>query len=419
MHKRRNASPGDHWAKRHQTGDPRKNDEFVNSAEPSNQALASLAEQADELVDCLQALKRQFSQSKNPSELQLGNVKSRLSRLTKQLLPSFQILGSLEEPEPETPQPIVETTPAASVITHDTSSIPLLSNIRVTPWTSSEIQQEWPPLPPILDPKLKEEVFTHPGLGLKYNYERLEWLGDAYLELIASSLIHQTFTQLRSGACSQLRERLIRNVTLAEYFRHYDMSQWAKLPGAFGDYKGHGRGRSKDKDLVKTQADMFEAYVAAVILSDPQQGLTKVVEWLKTLWGRTIKEDIYKAEAAKKRSEGQSATAEVTSSTAKQRLSVKIVTKGVTIDYKDLPGEKKDKNLGLPLFTVGAYLTGYGEVGRLLAVGTALSKKDAGQKAAETALQNKRLIQAYEEKKRQYMQARDGDSVLNSLLSEW
>lgn len=115
MHKRRNASPGDRWAKRHQTGDPRKNDEFVNSAEPSNQALASLAEQADELVDCLQALKRQFSQSKNPAELQLGSVKSRLSRLTKQLLPSFQILGSLEEPEPEAPQPIVETTPAVCI----------------------------------------------------------------------------------------------------------------------------------------------------------------------------------------------------------------------------------------------------------------------------------------------------------------
>ncbi|EHK24494.1 uncharacterized protein TRIVIDRAFT_119111, partial [Trichoderma virens Gv29-8] len=276
----------------------------------------------------------------------------------------------------------------------------------VTPWSSSEIHQEWPSLPPILDPKLADEVFTHPGLGLKYSYERLEWLGDAYLELIASSLIHQTFTQLRSGACSQLRERLIRNVTLAEYFRHYDMSRWAKLPDGFGDNRGQGRGRSKDKDLLKTQADMFEAYVAAVILSDSQHGLTKVVEWLKALWGRTIKEDIYKAEAAKKRSESQPTASEAPDSSAKQRLSVKIVTKGVTIDYKDLPGEKRDKNLGLPLFTVGAYLTGYGEVGRLLAVGTALSKKDAGQKAAETALQNKRLIQAYEEKKRQYMKAK-------------
>ncbi|KAL7937502.1 ribonuclease III domain-containing protein [Trichoderma chlorosporum] len=417
MSKRPNASPGDHWEKRQQTGHPRRNDDFSNSAEASNQALTLLAEQADELVDCLQSLKRQFSQSKNPAELQLGSVKLRLSRLTKQLLPSFQILGSLEEPEPEAPKPIIpDTTPATSVVTQDTSSIPLLSSITVTPWSSSEIQQEWPPLPPILDSKLAEEVFTHPGLAPKYNYERLEWLGDAYLELIASSLIHQTFTQLRSGACSQLRERLIRNITLAEYFRHYDMSRWAKLPDGFGDNRGQGRGRSKDKDLVKTQADMFEAYVAAVILSDSQQGLTKVVEWLKALWGKTIKEDIYKAEAAKKRSESQPAATEAVDSNAKQRLSVKIVTRGVSIDYKDLPGEKKDKNLGLPLYTVGAYLTGYGEVGRLLAVGTALSKKDAGQKAAEAALQNKRLMQAYEEKKRQYLKAKDNNSILDSLL---
>ncbi|UKZ80545.1 hypothetical protein TrVFT333_008306 [Trichoderma virens FT-333] len=400
MPKRPNASQGDHWAKRQQTGDPRQNDEFVNSAEASNQALTLLAEQADELVDCLQSLKRQFSQSKNPAELQLGSVKSRLSRLTKQLLPSFEIIGALDESESETPQPVTDATPTASSNTMDLIGNPSRMAIST----------------PILDPKLADEVFTHPGLGLKYSYERLEWLGDAYLELIASSLIHQTFTQLRSGACSQLRERLIRNVTLAEYFRHYDMSRWAKLPDGFGDNRGQGRGRSKDKDLLKTQADMFEAYVAAVILSDSQHGLTKVVEWLKALWGRTIKEDIYKAEAAKKRSESQPTASEAPDSSAKQRLSVKIVTKGVTIDYKDLPGEKRDKNLGLPLFTVGAYLTGYGEVGRLLAVGTALSKKDAGQKAAETALQNKRLIQAYEEKKRQYMKAKDENAFVNSLL---
>lgn len=168
--------------------------------------------------------------------------------------------------------------------------------------------------------------------------------------------------------------------------------------------------------MLKTQADMFEAYVAGVILSDPQEGLAKVVEWLKALWGRTIKEDIQKAEAAKKRQEAHPTEVDTSEKSAKQRLSVKIVTKGVTIDYKDLPGEKKDKNLGLPLYTVGAYLTGYGEVGRLLAVGTALSKKEAGQKAAETALQNKRLIQAYEEKKRQYLQAKDDNAFVDRLL---
>ncbi|RFU81748.1 ribonuclease 3 [Trichoderma arundinaceum] len=418
MSKRPNASPVDHRAKRLHTGDFRNDEEFVSNAETRSQALASLAAQADELVDCLQSLKKQFSQSMNPSDLQFGNVKSRLSRLTKQLLPSFQIIGSLDESDLATATPTADktTTDTPSGAAQDILGIPVLSPIRVTPWIPSEIQQEWPPLPPLHDPKLVEEAFTHPGLGQNFNYERLEWLGDAYLELISSSLIHQTFTQLRSGACSQLRERLIRNVTLAEYFRHYGMDRWARLPDNFGDNRGAGRGRSKDKDLLKTQADMFEAYVAAVILSDPQEGLTKVVEWLKALWGRTIKEDIQKAEATRKRHEAQPAEAEATEKNSKQRLSVKIVTKGVSIDYKDLPGEKKDKNLGLPLYTVGAYLTGYGEVGRLLAVGTALSKKEAGQKAAETALQNKRLIQAYEEKKRQYMHAKDDNALVSRLL---
>ncbi|KAM0516668.1 hypothetical protein ACHAPE_005302 [Trichoderma viride] len=418
MSKRHNTSTVDNRAKRQQIDDFRNHGEFVNSVETTSQALALLAEQADELVVCLQSLKRQFSQSTNPTDFQIGTINSNLSRLTRRLLPSFQIIGSIDEPIAETARPLAKETSTDPILgaAQDSSNIPVLSPASVTPWISSDISQEWPPLPPVLDPKLAEEAFTHPGLGMDYSYERLEWLGDAYLELIASSLIHQTFPKLRSGPLSQLRERLIRNITLAEYFRYYDMDKRAKLPSHFDLSGGLGRGRSKDKDLLKTQADMFEAYVAAVILSDPQEGLVKVVEWLKALWGRAIKEDIEKAEAAKRRRETQSTGVEATEKNSKQRLSVKIVTKGVSIDYKDLPGEKRDKHLKLPLYTVGAYLTGYGEVGRLLAVGTALSKKEAGQKAAEAALQNKRLIQAYEEKKRQYIQARDDNALVDRLL---
>ncbi|EHK48983.1 uncharacterized protein TrAtP1_000439 [Trichoderma atroviride] len=418
MSKRHNTSSVDNWAKRQQIDDFRNDTEFVNSVETTSQALALLAEQADELVDCLQSLKRQFSQSTTLTDFQIGNTNSNLSRLTRRLLPSFQIIGSIDEPIAETARPLAKKTSTDPVLgaAQGSSNIPVLSPTSVTPWISSDISQEWPPLPPILDPKLAEEAFTHPGLGMDFSYERLEWLGDAYLELIASSLIHQTFPKLRSGPLSQFRERLIRNVTLAEYFRYYGMERRAKIPDHFDLSKGLGRGRSKDKDILKTQADMFEAYVAAVILSDPQEGLVKVVEWLKALWGRAIKEDVEKAEAAKRRREAQPAGVEATEKNSKQRLSVKIVTKGVTIDYKDLPGEKRDKHLKLPLYTVGAYLTGYGEVGRLLAVGTALSKKEAGQKAAEAALQNKRLIQAYEEKKRQYIQARDDNTFVDSLF---
>lgn len=102
MSKRQNTSSIDNRAKRQHIDDFRSDTEFVSSIETTNHALASLAEQADELVDCLQSLKRQFLQNKKPADFQFENIKSNLSRLTKQLLPSFQIIGSIDEPITDT-----------------------------------------------------------------------------------------------------------------------------------------------------------------------------------------------------------------------------------------------------------------------------------------------------------------------------
>lgn len=110
MSKRQNTSSVDNQAKRRQIDDFRNDTEFASSVEATSKALASLAEQADELVDCLLSLKRQFSHSKNPADLQFGNIKSNLSRLTKQLLPSFQIIGSIDEPIAETARPLDKKT---------------------------------------------------------------------------------------------------------------------------------------------------------------------------------------------------------------------------------------------------------------------------------------------------------------------
>lgn len=108
MTKRPNSSPGAaQGAKRQQIGDLRKTGDTVSSSEATSQAFTSLAEQADELVECLQILKQQLSQSKNPAELQVGDVKSRLSKLSKQLLPTFEAIASLDEPDAEIAQPMV------------------------------------------------------------------------------------------------------------------------------------------------------------------------------------------------------------------------------------------------------------------------------------------------------------------------
>lgn len=110
MSKRHNTSSVDNRAKRQQIDDFRNDTEFVISVKTTSQALALLAEQADELVDCLQSLKRQFSQSTNPTDFQIGTINSNLSRLTRRLLPSFQIIGSIDEPITETARPLAKET---------------------------------------------------------------------------------------------------------------------------------------------------------------------------------------------------------------------------------------------------------------------------------------------------------------------
>lgn len=298
----------------------------------------------------------------------------------------------------------------------NTMRLAMPSMYSITRWLSSEISSSLPPIPKILDQKLEETVFRHPAFRqLGPSYERLEWLGDAYLELIASGLIHQTFTSTAAGRCSQLRELLIRNSNLAQYFRDYGLQSKAQLPPEIQKATSHGRGRSKDKDLVKTQGDMFEAYVAAAIISDPENGMANTVSWLKTLFGRTIKDQIVQNEEALKDPVGGAnlmthhtylaAADQGSKMTARDQLQDEIGSKGVKIRYEDIPGNAKEKNLRLPLFTVGVYLDGWGERNKLLGTGTALAKKEAAQKAAAVALANKKLLKTYKEKKRIFVEA--------------
>ncbi|KAF5137434.1 Ribonuclease 3 [Metarhizium anisopliae] len=291
---------------------------------------------------------------------------------------------------------------------------PIPAMFGLTPWLPSDIPSSLPCIPKILDPELEATVFLHPGLSDPLRgYERLEWLGDAYLELIASSLIYQTFTSTPVGRCSQLREILIRNKTLAQYFREYGLESKAQLPGDLKKDISRGRGSSSDKDIIKTQADMFEAYVAAAIISDPENGMANTASWLKSLWARTIKDQIVANDKKRKmatqpNSTEQGSTKDISSHSnlsAKEKLRIEIGVKGVLVRYEDMPRMGRDRDLGLPLYTVGAYLDGWGERNKLLGTGTALGKKEAAQKAAQQALENKKLLKPYVAKKAAFMEA--------------
>ncbi|KAK0651344.1 ribonuclease III domain-containing protein [Cercophora newfieldiana] len=348
-------------------------------------ALTLLLENADELIDCLRCLKSEESQRGGQSA-SVSAAKEKLSSLSSKLLPAFQTFGGQSAGQAIAP-PAAPKTEASMSVPHPGF---------ITKWTSADTSKTIPPLPAILDPELEKAALTHSGQHtVGVNYERLEWVGDAYLEVIATALVHQTFSDLQEGRCAQLRELLVRNLTLSGFSKMYGLEKRANLPEEFkagGRVKGTS---ASDKQRIKALGDLFEAYVGAVILSDPKDGVQRVADWLKVLWGPTLEKQIQQEETK----------GPVDNISSKTKLEVLIGIKGVKIEYKDLPSQKKDKDTNLPLFAVACVLNGYGE-NKQLGFGTALGKKEAGQKAAQMALDNKKLLKPYIDKKQAYVAAR-------------
>src|SRR5262249_44746159 len=144
--------------------------------------------------------------------------------------------------------------------------------------------KDLPPLPPITEPYLEQAAFTHNsynadtrGKGVntdQINYERLEFLGDAYIELVASRLLYNRFPHLDVPQQSHLRENLVKNETLGKFSESYGLPDRLK----------HGGHIKESKAWTKIIADVFEAYVAAIALSNPNDGFSIVEKWLTELW---------------------------------------------------------------------------------------------------------------------------------------
>ncbi|KAI6356802.1 hypothetical protein MCOR25_007843 [Pyricularia grisea] len=334
----------------------------------------------------------------------------RLVSLSERLLKSTQALASQSRGGDH-----------AKTTTSSDDTIAVSSHVSYTKWTSADIQNDLPPLPEIKDASIENAAFTHSSVvcnkssGIQ-SYDRLEWLGDAYLELFSTCFIYQTFPVMSHGASSQLREMLIRNDSLAQWTQAYGLEKKARLPPEFLGLNHSGQAMM-EKTRTKIYGDLFEAYVGAIIASDPVHGTDRAATWLKSLWAPKLKREI-KAEEKRQRclvastaslgtnstqgpTENCAAVAPNPNRTPKEALAAMLVVKGIKLTYVDLPPpKKKDKNNNLPLFAVAVVLDGWGESGLQLGVGTAKSKSEAGQAAAQRALQNKKLITKYSELKR-------------------
>jgi len=352
-------------------------------------AIDLLLEHADELVDCLRCLKSEGSQRGGQSDaaIALGAASSRerLVKLSATLLPAFQAIASKTS----------EKTPVAVSGPQIQSGLALPPPTIVTKWTPADIPKLPPPVPKVLDPQIEKAALTHMGqhlLGI--NYERLEWLGDAYLEVIATAIIHYTFPHLPEGRCAQMRELMVRNLTLSEFTVACGLDKRASLPEEFSEGGRQGGTTASEKGRVKALGDLFEAYVGAVILSDPQTGLKRVSDWLKALWSPILEQQT-------KHHRG-GPPSEINEKTKLDQL---IGGRHIKIEYRDRPVQKKDKAFGKALFAVSCILHGWGESGKELGFGTGLNKKEAGNKAAQNAMANKKLLKPYIEKRAVYLAA--------------
>lgn len=107
------------------------------------------------------------------------------------------------------------------------------------------------------DKRLLGVALTHPSAGPENN-QRLEYLGDAVLELCVSEKIYAMHPEMHEGAMTQLRQKLVREERLAQAARQIALGEALMM-----DRSCEATGGRKNPSVL---CDAFEAVLAAVYL---------------------------------------------------------------------------------------------------------------------------------------------------------
>ncbi len=123
---------------------------------------------------------------------------------------------------------------------------------------------------------LLQEAMTHRSFaneagehGLA-DYERLEFLGDAVLDLVASRCLMRDFPDLNEGDLTRLRAEVVAEPSLALLARHLDLGSCMLL--------GRGEERSGGRSRESLLADAVEALFGAIFSDSGFEQATAVIE---------------------------------------------------------------------------------------------------------------------------------------------
>ena len=216
------------------------------------------------------------------------------------------------------------------------------------------------------DKNLLKQAFIHrsyinenPGSKLSHN-ERLEFLGDAVLELIVTDFLYKKYPNYTEGELTAIRSALVNAIIISEVASKIGMNDYLLLS------KGESKDNGKARQYIL--ANTYEAYIGALYIDQGYSAVNKFVT--ATLLLPHTEEIVLKKLWRDAKSLVQEKVQEFV---------------GVTPAYKILneSGPDHDKH-----FTVGIYF------GRdLIAEGKGKSKQKAEQKAAEAALRIKNWIE--------------------------
>lgn len=121
---------------------------------------------------------------------------------------------------------------------------------------------------------LYKEAFTHSSYANEANshlpdYERLEFMGDAVLQLFVSEFIFALHPEYTEGQLTQLRSKLVREESLARFSNELNLGDLLYL--GVGEEKSGGRHRES------VLANIFESFVGAVYLDCGKEEVMKIL----------------------------------------------------------------------------------------------------------------------------------------------
>jgi ribonuclease III len=206
-------------------------------------------------------------------------------------------------------------------------------------------------------PELLAEAFRHAsyvnelGDGSLRDNERMEFLGDAVLDLAVSDILMEAFQEAREGPLSKWRASVVNEKVLSELARELELGNYL--------YLGRGEELSGGREKPSILADTLEAVLGAVYLDSGFETAKEIIRNLllyhiEKLKGPGLDEDF------------KSLLQEYTQETHKTRPEYVLVSES---------GPPHDRTFRVALVIKG----------RTVSEGEGKSKKEAEQKAAREA----------------------------------